>query len=80
MATLANRLFVLELVRRRPARCLRGHPEPLPLGKVIDLDDHAIGVVFEIVPLLRPALHVVDDAVDVVKRLDVRVDGEAIAS
>ena len=73
-------LLGVELVRRRPARGLGGDAEPLALSEAIDLDDHAIGVVVEVVPLLGPGLDVLDHAVDVVERLDMGVDREAVAA
>jgi hypothetical protein len=54
-----------ELVRDRPTRRPRDHPEPGLLVVAIDLDDHAVRLVRQVVPLLTPGLQEGDHAVDV---------------
>ena len=55
-----NRLFGLELVRRRPARLLGGRAEPPLLIEVVHLDDHAVRLIRQIETLLRPAVAIGD--------------------
>ena len=43
-----------ELERGRPARKLRGAPEPLAEREVVQLDDDAVGVELELLALRRP--------------------------
>ncbi len=63
-----------ELVRHHPARELAGHAQPATLVQVIDLDDHAVRFIGQVVAACGPAVDVVDHLLDVVERLDVRID------
>ncbi len=75
---LDDRLDLLgrELVGDRPARRPADHPQPLLLVEPIDLDDHAVCLVRQPVPVVAPGLGERDDAVDVESGLVVRVDRE----
>ena len=66
-----------ELVGDRPARRPADHPEPLLLVEPVDLDDHAVGLVRQVVALLAPRLGEGDDALDVEPGLAIGVDREA---
>ena len=61
---LRDRLLGLVLERDRPARALAPRPQPLALAEVVDLDDQAVGLEVERVPLRLPALGVGDHLVD----------------
>ncbi len=64
---LDDRLDLLrrELVGDRPARGSADDPEPLLLVEAVDLDDHAVGLVRELVALVAPCLREVDHRLDV---------------
>ncbi len=66
-----------ELVGDRPARRPADHPEPLLLVEPVDLDDHAVGLVGQVVALVAPGLREGDDGLDVEAGLVVRIDREA---
>ena len=76
---LEDRLDLLgrELVGDRPARGARHHAEPLLLVVPIDLHDHAVGLVRQLVALLAPLLQEAADAVDVEAFGPIRVHREA---
>ena len=61
---LRDRLLGLVLEGDRPARALAPRPQPLALVEVVDLDDQAVGLEVERVPLVAPALGVLDHLVD----------------
>ena len=50
-----------ELVGDRPARRLRGEPQPLPHRQVVELDHHPVDVVVEVVAVVLPVLAVLVD-------------------
>ena len=52
-----------ELVGDRPARRAGDEPQPLLLGQRVHLDDHAIGLVLEVVALVLPLLDEGEDLV-----------------
>ena len=62
-----QRLLGGELVGPRPARELAGVAEPFALREIVDLDDHAVRVVGQVVPLRRPGFNVGDHLVDVLR-------------
>ena len=63
-----RRLPQLDLVGDDPSRRLAGGAEPVPLGEVVDLDDHAVGLVVEFVPPLELVGAVLKDGVDGIER------------
>ncbi len=65
------------LVGDRPARRVRNHPQPSLELERIDLDDHAVRAVRELVARLLPALDEADHTIDVEVRAAVRLDREA---
>ena len=66
-----------ELERDRPARELAGGAEEPPLGELIDLDHHAVGIELERAPLLRPFGAESHQRVDAGAPPPVRFDGKA---
>ncbi len=67
-----RRLLGRVLVGERPARRLGGRAEVLLQGAVVDLDDDAVGLEAELVPLLAPVL---DEAANVLETLAPRAMG-----
>ena len=65
-----------KLVRDRPTRCPRGHTQPLALRDVVELDDHAVDLVVEIVTVILPMQAVCCHLVDGGERTDVVVHSE----
>ncbi len=65
-----------ELVRDRPPRRPRRDAEHVALAEIVDLDDHTVDLVVEVVTMLLPVEAVRGDLVDRVERPNVFVDRE----
>ena len=63
-SSLRDRLLGLVLEGDHPPRALAPRPQPLALVEVVDLDHQAVGLEIERVPLVAPALGVLDHLVD----------------
>src|SRR5262249_8307197 len=73
----ALHLLWWELVGDRPARRAAHDPEPTLLVEAVDLHDHAVRLVRQVVALFAPGLRERDHALDVQASVAIRVHGEA---
>ena len=67
----------LELKRDRPARVARDDAQPFLQREIVDLDDHAVDLVIELVAPLLPLPAVDEHLVERGRALDVRINRKA---
>ena len=71
LTSLRQGLLGGELEGHHPARRLGRGAQAVLLAVIVDLDDHAVGVVRQVVAFVVPAVAIVDDLVDGVELSDV---------